>query len=124
MALLLGLLALAYLFFGPPSLEGRTAPGRLKPPRPPLRRLVQFRPLRVSNTETGVVIDSSHIAKAISERFKRMSYAPDLNAGGRIIWKETGSGDAQILHRTEPGTNAISLLFLWLLGWPRIEQLF
>ncbi len=79
------------------------------------------------NTEMGVVIDSPHIAqslaKAFSERFKRMSYAPDLSAEGGMVWKETGPDDTEILRRTEPGTDARSRLLLRLIGLLPIEWL-
>ena len=52
-----------------------------------------------------------------------LSYGPRRDANGRIVWHEPAVEDAETIHRTEPGTNAIQRGTLWLLGRLPIEWL-
>ena len=77
------------------------------------------------NTEMGVVIDSPRLAQEISggldEVLPRLSYGPRRDARGRIVWNEPAVADAETVHRTEPGTNLVQRITLWLLGRLPIE---
>ncbi len=79
------------------------------------------------NTEMGVLIDSPRMARALaatfSERFRLVSYVPELNREGTMVWDEVGTDGTQIRHQAEPGTNPFSRLLLWLLGLLPIEWL-
>lgn len=79
------------------------------------------------NTEMGVLIDSPQIsgsvADAFANRFQLTSYIPELTRRGSIIWEEPQLDGQQIRHRTEPGTNPLSRLFVRALGILPIEWL-
>jgi putative cardiolipin synthase len=79
------------------------------------------------NTEMGVLIDSPRLARslatAFSERFPLLSNVPELTGEGTIVWDEVGADGTQIRHQTEPGTNPVSRLLLWVLGRLPIEWL-
>lgn len=79
------------------------------------------------NTEMGVLIDSPRMAGALaaafSERFRQVSYVPELTSEGAMVWDEVGTGGRQIRHLEEPGTNRLSRLVLWFLGLLPIEWL-
>lgn len=79
------------------------------------------------NTEMGVLIDSPHMAEALanafSQRFPLASYMPALTEEGRIAWEEAAADGSRIRHETEPGTDALSRLFLWCAGLLPIEWL-
>ncbi len=79
------------------------------------------------NTEMGVLIESPRLAAEVSrgmdEVLPWLSYGPRRDANGRIVWHEPAVEDAETIHRTEPGTNAIQRGTLWLLGRLPIEWL-
>lgn len=79
------------------------------------------------NTEMGVLIDSPPMAAALSAAFTNgfevVSYKPEIDANGNMVWGEAAAGGEQIRHQTEPATNAVSRTILWLLGLLPIEWL-
>lgn len=78
------------------------------------------------NTEMGVLIESPPLAAGLAEAFATTygdaSYRLILDAEETLLWEETVAGEV-IRHRAEPGTTALSRLFLALLGLLPIERL-
>ena len=79
------------------------------------------------NTEMGVLIDSPEIAGALdlafSERFRELSYVPDLGGSGEIEWQEVSAEGKEVRHSSEPGTDVITRFVLWVTGLLPIEWL-
>ncbi len=78
------------------------------------------------NTEMGVLIVSPKLAGALgqsfTERFRQLSYMPELTAAGGIQWTEAAD-HVNITYAAEPGTDWLSRLFLRVLGLLPIEWL-
>lgn len=79
------------------------------------------------NTEMGVLIDSPHMAEALSMafsvRFPKVSYALEIHRGAEIVWDEVAVDGTHTRHQSEPGTTAFSRVLLWSLGLLPIEWL-
>lgn len=79
------------------------------------------------NTEMGVLIDSPHMARAVTATFShtlpRVSHVPKLTRDGAMVWGDIAADGSHVLHQTEPGTNSLSRLLLRLIGLLPIERL-
>lgn len=79
------------------------------------------------NTEMGVLIESPRMARGLAEAFAgpfpAMSYQPALGDDGRVHWDETLPGGKTLRHAVEPGTSALSRVFLQVIGLLPLEWL-
>ncbi len=80
------------------------------------------------NTESGLVIDSARLASRLSDAFAdqlpQQSYTLQLDAAGRIVWRDLQSPDGppQVYHH-EPQTSVWRRAMVRLLSWLPIEWL-
>lgn len=79
------------------------------------------------NTEIGLAIDSSELARQVETVFERGTalgtYRLRLGAGERIEWAETDWQGVQTIRASEPDDNPWRSFKRWLLGWLVPEEL-
>ncbi|REL38239.1 phospholipase D family protein [Rhodohalobacter sp. SW132] len=77
------------------------------------------------NTEMGVVIESSRLANDIREIFEQgvpeNSYEVSLNENGKIQWIEY-TDEGKMIHKQEPETNLMQLIFVRFFSMMPIER--
>ena len=78
------------------------------------------------NCEMGMMIENPRLAAQLStvfdEELAHQSYRPQLR-DRNLVWIETASDGAEVIHTVEPGTTASQRLFLRAVGYLPIEWL-